>query len=89
VRSNLYKPWTLVRHNGELRLAFMTSLFGGGIVPGPANGGRGHIMLDNGQPCAETATPVVFKQIDLVYDWRNRPSPDQLSKARQRELAAA
>ncbi len=80
-------PWTLVRHSGELRLAYLTKLFGGGIVPGPSNGARGHIASDTGE--IESVEPVVFNQADLVYHWCNRPSAVQLDKARRRELPDA
>lgn len=83
----VYAPWNLVHHDGELRLAYLTKLFGGGIVFGPCNGGRGHLATDDGQ-IVEAGEPVVFREADLVYEWRNRPSTAQLELARSREAQA-
>ena len=84
----VYAPWNLVHHNGELRLAYLTKLFGGGICFGPCTGGRGHLVTDDGQMTVESDEPVVFRQVDLVYEWRNRPSAAQLELARRREEQA-
>jgi len=82
-------PWHLVRFEGGIRLCYLTKLFGGGIVPGPANGGRGYIVDDEGELVSEHPEPVVFNQAELLYAWRNRPSAVQLEKAKRRELLDA
>ena len=87
--TTVCQPYALVRHNGELRLAWITSFFGGGIPIGPFLGGRGHILLDSGMWTDESETQVVFKAVDFVYEWERRPSNSQLEKAKARELLAA
>lgn len=46
--SMVYSPWTLVKHEGQLKLAYMIKLFGTGFPVGQPNGGRGILMDDTG-----------------------------------------
>lgn len=85
--SMVYSPWNLVKHEGQLKLAYMIKLFGTGFPVGQPNGGRGIIMNDEGTIIE--SGEVAFREHELVYEWRNRPTPVQLEKARERELAFA
>lgn len=74
-----YAPWALVQHEGELHLAYLTSLYGGGPVFGPAMGGRGHLVTDAG----EFSEPVIsFHQAQLLKEWRQRPNAERVQKAK-------
>lgn len=87
--SLVAQPYALVYHNGQLRLAWITTFFGGGVPFGPFLGGRGHIISDSGEWTAESREVVVLKACDFVYEWERRPTYIQLMKARARELAQA
>jgi hypothetical protein len=85
--TRVAKPWTLVRHGSELRLAFVTKYFGGGWPIGDFNGGKGHLVLDSGMFTDESDEQVVFRAGDFIYEWQNRPTFAQLEAARAREAA--
>lgn len=82
--THVYSPWALVRHEGALHLAFITSMGGGGMVPGPVTGYRGHIVSDSGQPTSDSQESRWFNPGQMVHDWRVKPSLDNLNKARAR-----
>jgi hypothetical protein len=69
-RSNVYEKWAVIETADGPKVAFLTTLFGGGIVPGPANGARGHWLKDDGT-FSET---VVFKQATIMRTWVNQPT---------------
>ena len=79
-RSFVAQPWALVRHGPTLRLAFITTLFGGGACMGPCLGGRGVLCDDSGHPTEEVETDFTASQ--LVYEWRKRPSTAILTHQR-------
>jgi hypothetical protein len=81
--SMVASPWTLVRHDGQLKLAYMIKLFSLGFPVGQPNGGRGIIMNDAGT--VMESGEIAFREVELVYEWRNRPTAVQLEKARERE----
>ena len=78
-QTRVYAPWALVRHEGALRLAFITSIGGGGIVAGPITGYRGHLATDEGRREPESRW---FNPGQVVRDWRIKPSQINLNKAR-------
>ena len=81
----VYSPWTLVKHEGQLKLAYMIKLFGTGFPVGQPNGGRGILMDDTGT--VKESDEIAFHEAQLLHEWRNRPTAVQLEKARERERA--
>lgn len=78
--SRVYAPWALVRFEGELRLAYLTSI-GGGFL-GPVAGYRGHIVGDDGKPVEESSESHWFTHGQFIRDWRNKPNKVNLAKAK-------
>lgn len=76
-RSNVYEKWALIETPDGPKVAYLTSLFGAGIVPGPANGGRCMFLTDDN----EFGEPTTFKQQDLIRTWVNQPTERILSIA--------
>lgn len=80
--TRCYAPWNLVLHEGKLRLAYLTRLYGGGPIPGPAMGGKGHLVSDSGEFTEESRAEVSFRQGAMFKEWRNRPRAQQVEIAR-------
>ena len=76
--SMVYSPWTLVNHEGQLRLAYMIKLFGTGFPVGQPNGGRGILMDDTGS--VKESDEIAFREAQLLHEWRNRPTAVQLER---------
>ncbi len=81
----LAEPWELVTYAGKLRLAYMVTYFGGGIVSGQFTGARGYLVTDFGE--LENDEPVIFQPAQLHKSWTNCPNSTNLNKARVRFAA--
>ena len=78
------EPWHLVEVSpNDFKLAYITKGYGGGIVPGQALGGRGIIIVTEGMADLHPKE-VEFRQDQMIYAWRIRPSQDRIEKAIER-----
>jgi hypothetical protein len=91
IESFVAKPYCLVRHEGQLRLAYCVKYFGEGFPVGSITGYRIHILTDGGmvEDPAPEPTPIAIKPVDFIRDWGKRPTFQQLEAAREKALAEA
>lgn len=77
------RPFALVRIDGRLTLAEVTSIAseGGFPIGGPITGYRVRPMTDEGRIINPSADPVWVRPVDFIRDWAIRPSAVNLDKA--------